>query len=468
MIPVEKIASGTITNLILYLSIISILLFVATILRLKISFLRKAFIPASLIAGILGLALGPYVLGVFSGEVRSSFAAIPTPFTVIVFACMQLGVKHPKMKESLQLAAPSALQAYSYSFSQFGITCLLTALLFGPLWGVNPLFGSSIEVGFMGGHGTAGGMSGIYTDLGWAAGADVGQTTATIGLIVGIFGGIWMINLAAKKRYTTVLEKVGAINISSETYSEETRKPAAYTTVSSDIIESFAFHGALIGIAVFIGQAIVWGFRMAFHYSLPLFPFAMIGGFLLNMVLQRTKLGELMDRATFQRIQGLAMEFLIVAAVSSVSIPVVLEYWQPLLVSCVVLSLTTMGIFWFISPMIYKKHWFECGIVRYGTATGVAAIGLMLLRTVDPEMKTEGGRVYALSTPFTSAFIGGGLVTTAYPLLIANWGALQCGLLFTALSVACILLACTLMGSWGRKPVKEQRGNLNAKTETMN
>ncbi len=464
MIPIEKIASGTITNLIVYLSIIGILLFVATLLRLKFRFLRKAFIPASLIAGIIGLILGPYVLGVFSPEVRSSFAAIPTPFTVIVFACMQLGVKRPKVKESLQLAAPSVFQAYSYSFSQFGLTCLLTALIFTPFWGTDALFGSVIEIGFMGGHGTAGGMTDVYAGLGWAAGADVGQTTATIGLIVGIFGGLWMVNMAAKRRYTTILEHVDTTSTDSETYTEETKKPAAYTTINGDIIESFAFHSALIGIAIFIGRLIVWGVDTVFQFSLPLFPFAMIGGFLLNQVLQRTKLGALMDRATFQRIQGLAMEFLIVAAVASVSIPVVLEYWQPLLVSCAALSLTTMGIFWFVSPKIYKKHWFECGIVRYGTATGVAAIGLMLLRTVDPEMKTEGGKVYALSTPFTSAFIGGGLVSTAYPFLIADWGALKCGLLFTALSAACILV-CALIGFWNRDRVKEQRGNLGPEAE---
>ena len=200
MLPAEKITSGTIQNLIVYFAIIGILLFVATLLRLKINFLRKAFVPASLIAGILGLVLGPYVLGVFPAEMRSSFAAMPTPLIVIVFACMLLVVKHPNMKESFTMAAPAVFQAYSYSFSQIGVTCLMTALIFTPLWGTSPLFGSSIEVGFMGGHGTAGGMSDVYKELGWAAGADVGQTTATIGLIVGIFGGIALINLAAKKR----------------------------------------------------------------------------------------------------------------------------------------------------------------------------------------------------------------------------------------------------------------------------
>ena len=60
MVPVEKIASGTLNNLLLYVAIAGLLLLVATLIRLKVSFLRKAFIPASLLAGLIGLMLGPY------------------------------------------------------------------------------------------------------------------------------------------------------------------------------------------------------------------------------------------------------------------------------------------------------------------------------------------------------------------------------------------------------------------------
>ncbi|MBU5626956.1 hypothetical protein KQI82_08555 [Oscillibacter sp. MSJ-2] len=459
MLPVEKIASGTITNFILYLAIIGILLFVATVLRLKINFLKKAFIPASLIAGIIGLILGPYVLGLFSAEMRSSLSAMPTPFIVIVFACMQLGVKRSNLKDALILSAPSVIQGYLYSFVQVGVTCLLTALLFTPLWGTNSIFGCIVEVGFEGGHGTAGGMTEVYAELGWAAGGDVGQTTATIGLIIAIVGGIILINMGVKRRYTTVLEDSSALNAGQETFTGGEKKPSTYTTISGNVVETFAFHAALIGIAIFIGKVIIYLFDLVFHYSLPLFPFAMIGGWLLNMVLQRTPLAELMDRGIFVHIQSLTMDFLIVAAVASVSIPVILENWKPLLISCTLVTAIIIWLFWWTSPRLYKKHWFECAITRFGVATGVAAIGLMLLRTCDPEMKTEAGTVYGLGTPFVSPFVGGGLITTAYPYLIVAMGALKCGLLFVGISIALILL-CMLVGLWNRKPVMEQRGNL--------
>lgn len=461
MIPVEKIASGTITNLILYCSIIGVLLFIATLLRTKIAFFRKAFIPASLIAGIIGLILGPYVLKVFPAEMRSSFGALPTPLIVVVFACMMLGTKHNVSKQALIGAAPSIVQCYTYSFIQVGLTALLTAFVFTPLWGTNPLFGSVIEIGFEGGHGTASGMKEVFEELNWAAGADVSQTTATIGLLVGVVGGIILINIGVKKGWTTLLESSASLSgDAKEIFPEGERKASTYTTISGNVIDTFAFHAALIGIAILIGQAIVKAFAYFFDFSLPLFPFAMIGGWLLNMILQKTPVADMMDRGVFVRIQGLAMDFLIVAAVASVSIPVVLEYWKELLISCVVATAACIALMLYFGPRLYPRHWFESSILRFGIATGVAAIGLMLMRVCDPDTKTDAAETYALGSPFCSPFVGGGLVTTAYPYLILSMGIVKFGLLFTGLTFAVFLVCRIIPGLWQKKPQYKQRGNI--------
>jgi Na+/glutamate symporter len=459
MLPVEKFSSGSIQNLLLILSLIGILLFVAVILRLKINFLRRAFIPASLIAGLIGLALGPYALGLFPGEIRSSMAALPSTLIVIVFATMLIGEKHTNLKEAFKQCAPVFFQGYMYSFAQLGFTCLLTALIFTPVFGTNPLFGTVVEIGFLGGHGTAGGMSGIFTSLGWPAGSDVGQTTATIGLIAGIFGGLILINIGVKKKYTKFLVAADNLNIGQDVYTGDNKKPSSYNTISRDIVECFAFHMGMIGVAVWIGYAIVFAVQKTFGFKLPLFPFAMIGGWLLNMVLQRTPFGALIDRPTLMRIQGLSMDFLIVAAVASVSIPVVVEYMGPLLISCAVCLTVTVWIFWWISPRIFKDNWFENGILRYGAATGVAAIGFLLLRTVDPEMKSDALKLYALNAPFSSPFVGGGLITSAYPGLIIMFGALECGVFFIGLFLSLILI-CRVSGIWNKAPKFKQRGNM--------
>lgn len=460
MIPVEKIASGTLNNLLYYVAVIGVLLVVAAFIRLKVPFLRRAFIPASLLAGLIGLLLGPYALKVIPDDMMSSFGALPTPMITIVFSCMMLGVKRSGNSGELFHDAAAGLGwLWSCSFAQVGIPCLLCAFLLTPLFGVNPLFGSLFEIGFAGGHGTASGMAGVFKEpemLNWPDGADLGPTIATIGLLCGIFGGMLLINYGVRKKYTKVLTEPAAAGDAREIFAEGERESAAYMTVSQDVIEPFAFHLGIIGLAVLIGRAIVWGFGKIFGYTgLPLFPFAMVGGWIINAIVQRTELRHLFDRGIFQRIQGMALEILIVAAMASIKIPVVVAYWAPLLIGSAVVMVIMVIWFLWLSPHVFRDCWFEQGIIRYGTYTGVAAIGYMLLRTADPKMETEAGTIYALDGPFNSPFIGGGLVTATYPYLVQSLGALKAGLLLCAGSIIIILaMRFTL---WIRNPKLEQR-----------
>lgn len=461
MIPVEKIASGSMGNLLYYVSIIGVLLVICTLIRLKVPFLRKAFIPASLLAGIVGMILGPHVLGVIPADMMSTIGAIPSHMITIVFACMMLGVRRSENAGSLMHDTVAGLGwLWSNSFMQVGVACLLCAFLFTPVWGVNELFGSCFEVGFAGGHGTAGGMASVYTDtFGWADGGDLAKTTATIGLLCGIFGGMAIINIAVRKKWTKVLTEPAGGNDVKEVYSENdpAHEPSAYFTNSQDVVEPFAFHLGIIGAAVLIGRAIVYGFGLITGYtSLPLFPFAMLGGWIINIIAQRIPvLRDMFDRKTFQRIQGMALEILVVCAMASISIPVVLAYWAPLLIGTVVIM--AFMILWtlWLSPRIFNDCWFEQSIIRYGAFTGVAAVGYMLLRSADPKMETDVGTIYALDGPFMSPFIGGGLVTSMWPFLISSMGAMTFGFVACGISLAILVVLRLLF--WKKNFKMEQR-----------
>lgn len=458
MIPVVKITGGLVQNLLLYVSIIGLLLFIATIIRLKVNALRKLFIPASLLAGIIGLLLGPHFLKIIPATMMSSFGALPGQMITIVFACMLLGIK--KQKQSSSSMTHDVITGlgwlWSCSFMQVGLISILTALVFVPMFGVDPMFGSVFEIGFAGGHGTAGGMAEVFTKLGWADGGDVGKTTATIGLMAGIIGGMFVINYGVRKKYTKVLTEPANFGASTEVYAENDRQPAAYNTISSDVIEPFALHLGVIGISILLGWEITTILKSLIHFNLPLFPFAMIGGWIINKVIMSTSLADLLDRNIFQRLQGIALEILVVAAMASISIPVVLAYWAPLLIGSVVIISVMAGFFMFwLSPRVFEENWFESGIIRYGAFCGVAAVGYMLLRTSDPKMETEAGTVYALGCPFMSPFIGGGLVTTAYPVLIKQFGALTTGLGFCA--GALVIIGLMRAFFWVKNPKLEQR-----------
>ena len=460
MIPLEAIKGATLNNVLYYVSVVGVLLFVATIIRVKVSFLRKAFIPASLLAGLMGMLLGPHFLKVIPPVMMSSIGALPTPMITIVFACMLLGIKKGETDRGMVRDAAAGLAwLWSNSFMQVGVPCLLCAAILTPVWGVNPLFGSVFEIGFAGGHGTASGMATVFENpelLNWADGAALGPTTATIGLLVGIFGGMIIINYGVRKKYTRVLTEPATSGGAKEVFPEGERVPGSFMTISQDVVEPFAFHLAVIGIAVLIGRAIVWGFGQAFGYKgLPLFPFAMIGGMLINQIVQRTSLADMFDRKIFLRIQGLALEILVVGAMASIRVPVVIAYWAPLLITAVTVTLLMLVWFFWLSPRIFSDNWFEHGIIRFGAFTGVAAVGYMLLRTADPKMETDAGSVYALDGPLMSPFIGGGLVTTAYPYIIRSLGAAMTGLLFCAASLA--IIGVLRLFFWNPNFKKEQR-----------
>ena len=69
MIPLNEITGSSLDALFVYMALLGILLLAASWLRLKIPLLKKYYIPASLIAGVIGLILGPYFLGIIPKEI---------------------------------------------------------------------------------------------------------------------------------------------------------------------------------------------------------------------------------------------------------------------------------------------------------------------------------------------------------------------------------------------------------------
>lgn len=422
MIPNTPIDSITFSAMLFYLAVLGSLLAIGVFLRMKISLFKKFFIPASLLAGFIGLILGPDGAKLLTSEMVSSWGSLAGILITFVFAPMLIGIKMKDSKGAKKHFAPQLFYHYMGNMIQYFLPVFITIAILVPLFGVNELFATLIEVGWSGGHGTAAGMGEVYSSFQWEEGGTLGLTSATIGLIVSFIGGIIIINYSVKKGYTSVLKNRNQMKQKNEEeISEEKREPGSYTTISGDVVDGFAFHAALLLIAVLLG----WFMQKileTFIPGLPLFPMAMIGGGILNLVISKTSYYKLIDVRTFQRIQGISLEFLIVGAVASIKIPVVVEYALPLFVMSVLMLLSMLWFFFYMGPRMFKEDWFENSIVIFGTLTGVAAIGLMLLRTVDPEGKTGAMAAYGLKAPLFSPFLGGGLITSIFPIMLISYG----------------------------------------------
>lgn len=447
MIPLTEITGGTLDSVFFYTAVLGILLLIATIIRVKIPLFKKLFIPASLIAGVLGLLLGPHALGIIPAEMTAYWSALAGRLIVLVFAPMMITGALPKFKKLANIAGPQVIFSYACTFVQYAVPLLLGVAVLAPLFGVNDLFATIVEQGWAGGHGTSGGMAAVFEELGYADGASLSVTSATVGLIFGIVGGTAMINFAARKGWTSVL-KVGKDNTEKDDLlTEENRSVGSTVTISQDVIESFAFHLALIGAAMGIGWVMMKALKMYLNFSIAWFVTAMIGGFIVQLVIGKTRWNKCIDKGTMSRIQGIALEFLVAGAVASVNIPIVVAYAVPLIIQQGLMMVAMVAMVFFFARRVFRTNWFENAMVLFGTFCGVAATGLLLLRTVDPEMKTDVGEAYAARTPFCSPLIGGGLLTGITPGLVVQYGALPVGIAYTCGLVVAIILP-RVFGWW--------------------
>jgi ESS family glutamate:Na+ symporter len=189
--------------------------------------------------------------------------------------------------------------------------------------------------------------------------------------------------------------------------------------------------------------------------KLPTFPLAMLGGAIVQLTLIKTKKTALVDRSTMERIQGLALEFLLVSAIASISIPVLIHYLIPflLLMAVGITYITCMT--WFVAPRLLPDAWFERGMVEYGMQTGVTAMGIMLLRIIDPKFKTPALESFAFKQLIYEPFFGGGFVTALTPILVVVWGLpLFAGAMF---SVTAFFIGVSFFSKWFHPHPKPHR-----------
>ncbi len=444
MFGMKPITGAMVDSLLWSASLLGILLLFSTFIRVKFQFLRKYYISASLIAGLIGLILGPEVLGVIPKEVVSSWGALSGRLIILVLAPMLITGSFPKLGRLGKVTGGQCTWSYLATATQYAIPCLLSAFVFTPLMGVNPLFASIVEEGWAGGHGTAGGMKMVFDSLGYADGSSLAITSATVGLLYGVIGGTIAINYAARKGY---IHNVVADNKKvDELLDADHREVGSNITISRNVIDIFAFHAGLVGAAVVIGYLLMKFMKAFFNFNLYWFIAAMLGGLVVQALIIKTKWNKCIDRPTMSRIQGLALEFLVAGAISSVKITVIVKYALPLIIQQGLFMIIMPFLLFFFGKRLFRHNWFENAIIVFGTACGVVATGFLLLRLIDPELKTESAEAFAASRPFCSPFIAGGILTSMMPNLIAQYGTLTVGLGWVAAFV--VILIVSKLAGW--------------------
>ena len=417
------------------------LLLIGKLIRVKVKIVQKLFIPPSLIAGILGLTFGPNGLGWLPlSSFVSTYSAI---LIAVVFGALPLSSPAFKVKEVARRVGPM------WNFAQFGmlfqwaIMGIFGLLVLNLIWpDLNPAFGVMLPTGFYGGHGTAAAIGAAFDGLGWDEATSLGMTTATIGVILAILGGLLFIKIAAKKGQTSYIADFKDLpdELRSGLLPVEKREPTAVGTTSPISIDSLTFHLALVILSAFGGYMISRGVKMIYApLELPVFSCAFIVGLLLKLVFNKFNCSKYIDPKTTSSISSCATDLLVACGVASIKLGVVVKYALPLIVLLVVgVAVTVFTVFYF-GRHLNRKDWFEKSIFAWGWWTGTMAMGIALLRIVDPKMLSKAMDDYALAyLPCAPIEI---LLITLVPVMFASGAGLWLMLGCLALSLLLVWLA---------------------------
>lgn len=432
------------------LGIISALILVGKFIRVKVKLIQQLFIPPSLIAGVLGLAFGPNGLGwlPLSGSM-GTYAAV---LIALVFGALPLSSPKFSAKEVAGRVGPMWAYAQLGMLLQWGILGIFGLFVMKVIWpDLNDAFGVMLSTGFYGGHGTAAAIGEAFNGLGWDEAASLGMTTATVGVICAIIGGLIMIKWAAKNKQTAFIADFADLpnELRSGLVPEEKRESMGSATTSGISVEPLTFHFALVLLVAFLGYSLSVGVKQIYpQLELPVFSCAFIVGLILKKIFDATKVTNYICPNTTQRIGSMATDLLVAFGVASIKLGVVVKYAVPLIVLILAGAIIVFGITFFFGRHLSKTYWFERTIFAWGWWTGTMAMGIALIRIVDPKLASKAMDDYALAyLPIAPVEI---LLITFVPIMFVNGMGLWLSLGCLALSALIVLLAVK-MGWWIKK-----------------
>ncbi len=383
-------------TLLVDIGIISALLLLGKLLRAKVRFIQKLFIPPSLLAGFTALLLGPELLGwlPLSGNM-GTYAGI---LIALVFATLPL--------TSTKQEKGSGNVGRMWSYSQAGM--LLQWALGGALgffilkyfWPVNDAFGLAMPAGYCGGHGTAAAIGEAFAQYGVEEMQSLAMTAATVGIVASVIVGMWLISRGAEKGQTAYLSRYSDLppELRTGILPPDKRKSMGEATFSAISLDSMTFNFAVVALITLCGYGISKGVALLWpSLMLPVFSCAFIAGIAVRWILRKSHTDEYLSKPILGHLSGAFTDYLVAFGVASIKLQVVAQFIVPLLILLTVGLLCTLLYVFAVGRRIHREAWFEKSIFTWGWFTGTMAMGIALLRITDPDSKSRCLDEYAVA-----------------------------------------------------------------------
>lgn len=410
------------------LGIISALMLLGKLIRVKVKGIQRFLIPPAVIAGIFGLILGPEVLGwlPLSGNL-GTYAGVLIAF---VFAALPF----TSTSKAREVAKVKRMWGYSQGgmLLQWGFGGLLGLLVLSLIWPeLDSAFGITMPAGFCGGHGSAAALGEAFAKLDKKDISTLAMTSATVGIIASIVIGLLFLRIGTKRGYSACLTEAERLpeELRTGLLSAENRKSIGDNMFSNISISTLTFNLSVIALVVLGGRLISQGVaQVAPSLNLPVFSCAYIVGILVKWIFDKTRVSDRICPETSSNLSGMFTDYLVAFGIASIKISVVSQYLLPMIVLILAGLLFTAAYVFFAARYIFKEYWFEKAMFSWGWFTGTMAMGMALFRIADPEGRSHCVDHYAIAYIFIAP-VEIALITFAPIIFCSGYGLLFSGIL---------------------------------------
>ncbi|MBE5757777.1 MAG: hypothetical protein E7345_02470 [Clostridiales bacterium] len=400
---------GPVWALVVQLGLLLLFLMLGNILRRKIPLFRNCLIPSALLGG--GLLL-------VTDIVCSQFGLILVDnriMQVVTYHCLAIGFAAMSLKteksthktKKCQVVEFGALQGGTYMLQAFvglGITVILFLITQYGDNVISYICGLILPLAFGQGPGNALSWDINFTNTPatlFEGNGSFGLSLASIGFVVASVFGVIYINIHKKKgnlivRNSKISSKfVDQTNLTGREIPDN--ESIDKFTIQAGFVAlayalSFGFM-CLLGVISDFTNSIAWGFN---------FLWASLAAMLIKFVVTKLRKKKIMNRDyinnyQMDRISGFAFDLMIVAGVSAIEIDDIKRYLLPIIILSLIGTLITYIYIRLVAKHCFKGFEHEFFLMSFGTLTGTASNGMILMKEIDPSLRTPTSSLYIMS-----------------------------------------------------------------------
>ena len=400
---------GDVWAFLVQLGLLLLFLVLGNILRRTIPLFRKCLIPSALLGGALLL---------ITNIVTKQFDVVLVDnrlMQVITYHCLAIGFAAMTLKteksthktNKTQVIEFGALQGGSYMLQAFiglGITIVLFLVTRYGKQVISYICGLILPLAYGQGPGNALSWDINFTNTPaaqFAGNGSFGLSLASIGFVVASVFGVLYININKKNGKLKVRNARPTGEVVDQTNPDGNEIPdnesvdkftlqAGFVALAYAI--SFGFM-CLLGVISDFTNSIAWGFN---------FLWASLAAMAIKFVVKRLRRHNLMHRVyinnyQMDRISGFSFDLMIVAGVAAIEINDIKNYILPVVILSVIGAVITFVYIRLASKECFKGFEHEMFLMGFGTLTGTASNGMILMKETDPGLRTPTSSLYILS-----------------------------------------------------------------------